>query len=1161
VSSIAFSPNGKRIASASRDHTINIWDPIAGGEPLLTLTGHANEVWSIAYSPDGEKLLSTSEDNTIRMWVLNTGEKKVILDDVRAVDLDFSPDGKRIAFSSDNKFPNFQVWEVLDSEQSLPSSLPSTSPSSLPSTSPSSLSSTPPSSHPTNKPIMKIVQNRRVFALSGHGSMVRSVNYNPSGSRIVSGGCDRHIKVWDAISGGNPIFSFDAITGIGLDCVYSTEYSHNGKKIVSGADDNSVKMWNAFNGKNIFTIQLDGTVRSVGFNNDSSRIVSSSREAVQIWNARQGSSIMNLTGHSELVQVVKYSPDGTLVASGSYDKTIKIWDAINEGPAKLTLTGHTGVVSSIAFSPNGKRIASASMDHTINIWDPIAGGEPLLILTGHLGAVLSIAYSPDGRNIASSSVDNTVEIWDAKIGGRPILTITEVGKVLDIDFNHDGSRITLARDNHNVDIWNIFATQGPTTIPPISPAFYPTFPPIKATVKTENSFSLSGHTSYVVSVRYSPDGSRIVSGACDKTIKIWDAVTGSHIMTLGDHKGCVNSVEYSRDGTYIVSGSSDKSIKMWDASSGSVMFTIPLDAEVKSVGFNKDISRIVSSSGNLVQIWDALQSSSIMDLTGHTELVNAVQYSPDGTLIASCSNDNTIKIWDAIKKGPAKITFTGHNSNVNSIVFSPDGRRLASASSDNTVKIWDITTYGEALLTRESLHDIWSVSFFPDGSKVAFGGDGEIQIWDTETGSGNLILSIEDLGIAEVKDIDFSSDGTRIAFSSAPDKIEVWEIFSIPTSPIAWIEMVATKSKILSLVGHQSYSRSVRYSPTGTRIVSGSCDKTIRTWDAVTGSSIMTLDGHTGCVHSVEYNYDGTRIVSGSSDNSIKMWDVLDNGSLIYTISLDDDVNSVDFNKDGSRIVSSSGKLVQIWDTAKGDQYIELFGHSQFVRAAKYSPDGTLIASCSDDETIKIWDAINGGPAKFTLTGHEGIVNSVVFSPDGKRLASASMDNTIKIWDVTNDGEALLTLSENTSAIFSVAFSPDGTKLASLEWDDTVNGSIKIWDAELGGDSTMTIDESNVGFGGSVDFSPDGTRIVFGDVDDYDIEVWEVFSPLIERLPPIRTDRQDGGIGARVLFSCILSLVAIVLTYSVVFRKTEQPKEEFDDITYEDLPALRRNIV
>jgi len=350
------------------------------------------------------------------------------------------------------------------------------------------------SSNPKTTRTTKEVRKVKSITLSSHQSQVRSVNYNRDGKVLVSGGCDGTIRVWDAINGGDPIMSLNATES--TDCVYSAEYSPHGTRIVSGADDKSIKMWNALDGSLIYTIQLDNKVRSVGFNNISSRIVSSSGNVVQIWDATLGSSIMNLTGHTEFITAVKYSPDGTLIASGSNDNTIKIWDAINGGSAKLNLVGHTNTVSSVAFSPDGKRLASTSWDGAVKIWNPISG-KLIMSLLGHLGEVWSVAFSPDGNNIVSSGSDGTIEIWDAKIAQNPILTIGQIGYVYDIDFSPDGTNIAITSNlypNYDVEVWDIFSA--PTPTPTIlsstpSPIFYPTLPPseiaqMKETVSAPN---------------------------------------------------------------------------------------------------------------------------------------------------------------------------------------------------------------------------------------------------------------------------------------------------------------------------------------------------------------------------------------------------------------------------------------------------------------------------------------------------------------------------------------------------------------------------------------------------------------------------------------------------------------------------------------------------
>ena len=351
-----------------------------------------------------------------------------------------------------------------------------------------------------------------ISTISSTGNLQNVIlNYNHDGTRIVSGACGP-IEIWNAAKEGTAIITLKSNT-TQSSCVFSVMYNHDGTRVVSGADDKSIRIWDAVNGgEPIFTIPLDGVVRSVRFNKDSSRIVFSLASSVQIWNTAQGSSIMNLTGHNKSVTAVQYSPDGTLVASGSHDKTIKIWDAINKGPAKLTLTGHTGVVSSIAFSPNGKRIASASRDHTINIWDPIAGGKPLLTLTGHANEVWSIAYSPDGEKLLSTSEDNTIRMWVLNTGEKKV--ILDDVRAADLDFSPDGKRIAFSSDKKfpNFQVWEVLDSEqsllpstSPSSLPSTSPSSlsstppssHPTNKPIMKIVQNRRVFALSGHGSMV----------------------------------------------------------------------------------------------------------------------------------------------------------------------------------------------------------------------------------------------------------------------------------------------------------------------------------------------------------------------------------------------------------------------------------------------------------------------------------------------------------------------------------------------------------------------------------------------------------------------------------------------------------------------------------------
>ncbi|KAJ6574321.1 hypothetical protein B0H19DRAFT_985970, partial [Mycena capillaripes] len=334
-----------------------------------------------------------------------------------------------------------------------------------------------------------------------------------------------------------------------------------------------------------------------------------------------------LQGHGNSVQSVAFSPDGQRIASGSSDKTVRIWDAATGTAIGEPLQGHDDSVQSVAFSPDGRRIVSGSCDKTVRIWDAATGaaiGEPL---QGHDDRVQSVAFSPDGQRIASGSSDKTVRIWDAATGAA-------IGELLQghdnwvrsVAFSPDGQHIVSGSDDKTVRIWD--AATGAAIGEP-----------------------LQGHHDRVQSVAFSPDGQRIVSGSCDKTVRIWDAATGAAIgEPLQGHDDWVQSVAFSPDGRRIVSGSDDKMVRIWDAATGAA-------------------------------IGEPLQ--------GHDGWVLSVAFSLDGQHIISGSHDKTVRIWDAATGAAISEPLQGHSNSVRSVVFSPDGQRIVSGSSDKTVRIWD----------------------------------------------------------------------------------------------------------------------------------------------------------------------------------------------------------------------------------------------------------------------------------------------------------------------------------------------------------------------------------------------------------------------------------------------------------------------------------------
>jgi tricorn protease-like protein len=236
------------------------------------------------------------------------------------------------------------------------------------------------------------------------------------------------------------------------------------------------------------------------------------------------------------VQSAAYSLDGRHIVFGSYDHTVRIWDAL-AGKEVSKLEGHTDEVNSVAFSPDGRHIVSGSRDNTVRIWDALVGKE-ISRLEGHTNSVMSVTFSPDGRHVVSGSCDKTVRIWDA-LAGREVRKLKgHTDSVWFVAISPDGRHVVSGSGDYTVRIWDALAGKEVSR--------------------------LEGHTDLVRSVVFSPDSRHIVSGSYDKTVRIWDAQAGKEVSRLEGHTDSVSSVAFSPDGRHVVSGSHDNTVRIWD---------------------------------------------------------------------------------------------------------------------------------------------------------------------------------------------------------------------------------------------------------------------------------------------------------------------------------------------------------------------------------------------------------------------------------------------------------------------------------------------------------------------------------------------------------------------------------------------------------------------
>ncbi len=573
----------------------------------------------------------------------------------------------------------------------------------------------------------------------------------------------------------------------------------------------------------------------------------------------------------------------------------------------------------------------------------------------------------------------------------------------------------------------------------------------------------TGHATRVNSVTFSPNGKVIASGSDDRTLKLWDAVTGKQLRSLAGHTDGVRSVAFSPDGKVIASGSGDTTIKLWDVATGKPLRSLKAAASVDSVAFSPD-GKVLASDG--ITLWDSATGKQLRSVGEQTDSIGSFAFSPDGKVIASGDSYNrSIKLWDAAT-GKQLRTLEGYKSGVSSVVaFSPDGKVIASGDYYNrTLKLWDAATGKQLRLLASAVR---SVAFSPDGKTLASGGsaDGTIKLWDAATGSQLRSLEGDSSFVGLV--VAFSPDGKVIASGSEDGSIQLWD--------------AATGNQLRSLARHAWGVNSVASSPDGRLIAGGSEDGTIKLWDAMTGSRLRSLEGHTQWVSAVAFSPDGKVIASGSADKTIKLWDAATGNQLRSLKGHAYTVWSVAFSPDGKVIASCSlDDTIRLWDAATGNQLLSLADNSNSIA---FSPDGKVIASGTLNATIKLRDAVTGNQLR-ALEGQSSFVGSVVaFSPDGRVIASGGYD-TIKLWDAAT-GKQLRSLEGHAGPnVKSVAFSPDGKVIASGSYE-----TIKLWDAATGKQLRALAGHTNGVT--SVAFSPDGKVIVSGSADAT-IKLWRI---------------------------------------------------------------------
>lgn len=1022
VFAVAFSPDGKYVATASFDSTLKLWDAATGKE-IRTYggaAGHTKQVISLAFSSDGTMLASGSTDNTIKVWdvPVNVPIRSLKTNDaVAAVAL--SPDGTKLALAG--KDGTLRLVTAAEFKE-----------------------------------LVKFE--------SGHQGAITGLAFTANAQTLASVGVDRSLRYWNALNG-----QLIATVGAHTTGVNAVAVNPGAAAAYTVGDDGFLKFWSlpatasktlpghaapiralalAADNTSYYTASDDKTVKqfaiaaaketrvlsgpaagvvSVATHPQNAIIAAGTQDSrIFVWNNADAKVQTNWLAHAGPVTSVQVNPQGTQLMSAGGDGLIKFWGLPAVAPRTLT---HPDAVLAAAPSPDGKKLFTGSADKLVRVWDSAKQAMEKQF-AGHTAPVTAVAVSPNLQVLASGSADHTIRLWNQATAKESDVLLAHTAPVTALGINPAGTQMLSASEDGSVKLW---------ALPLAAPKLFT-------------------HPDQITSLVLSADAGKMLTGGNDKIVRVWNLTSGAKEKDYAGPTLPIVSVAISGNGATVAAASADKTVTLWNAADAKLLHKLPMPAAPQAIAFSGDSQSVfIGLADNQIKQIKVADSKEIKTLPAqHKGPIVALAISPKGDVLYSASADKSIQVW-ALPDGTPKAKFE-HAGPIIALALSKDGTRIAAAG-EKVVKVWTVADGKEVGMLKLTA-DVKSISLSPDGSRLVVAGADKLA--RVHALDGTLLEMLPSDGA--VRAVAFV-DAKKVVTAGADKLARLW------TSSLLWQR------------AHQGPVRQAIFTPKGDQVISAGDDKAIKIWNAADGKEIKAIANESAITH-LSANGDATKIAAAGADKNVKIWTVAD-GKTSATVALPALAQSLALSPNGLRVAvalaDGPANVIRVHDLALGKD-VQLFAdHAAPVKSlqfladgrtllsasvdktarfhdvgvvsalaahpagptfAQYHANGTQLVSAGADKTVKLWDLAKANVLK-SFGPVAGPIKAVAFSKDFTKIGVAA-GKTVKVWNIADAKEAA-TLNHPTD-VLSLSFSPDGTRIATGAADKET----RIWDAAAG---------------------------------------------------------------------------------------------------------------